>query len=70
MTFIPAWAESALTKASAHDVAAITLLREFYECWEALMAIPQDKVFKHKRETAAGVLREKAMALRAMKKHG
>ncbi len=67
--FIPAWAEEALgPKPTAHAMVEIALYKEFYEAWELFMAIPTDKVYKHKRDAAAGVLREKALTLRALRK--
>lgn len=65
--FIPAWAEEALTKPTAFDLAEFQVLQQFYEAWEGLHAIPNDKWHKKQKEEAALKLVEKATVLRRMK---
>lgn len=57
----------ALSKPSAFDLAEYQVLQRFYEAWEALHAIPNDKWRKKEKEEAALRLVEKATVLRCMK---
>lgn len=57
----------ALDKPSAFDLAEFQILRQFYEAWEALHRIPNDKHRRKQKEEAAQNLVEKAQVLRSMK---
>lgn len=53
--FIPAWAEAefAPKRAALDNSAELDLLREFYDCWRALHALPNDKLHRRQKERAA-----------------
>lgn len=48
------------------DLAELQVLREFYKRWEALHAIPRDKMHRKKSEEAAAALVSQAHILRRM----
>lgn len=64
---IPAWAGAALNKLTAHDQAELELLREFYNAFEELQAIPPDKMHKSQQREASLRLVEKAIYVRKFK---
>jgi hypothetical protein len=49
------------------DDSELLMLRSFYEAWEALHAIPNDRLHRNKAEHAAQALVDAAHALRAFK---
>ena len=65
--FVPKWAESALTKPKPFDFEELGLLRDFYEQWEALHAIPDEKAMRPKKIEAATKLVEKAHVIRSLR---
>jgi len=52
---IPGWADKALSH-PAHDAYEVEILRAFYAAWEALHAIPKDKMHRNMKEQAAADL--------------
>lgn len=64
--FVPAWAERELVRKDAFDKARFETLEAFYKRWEALHAIPNDKMHKKQKEEAAQALVEQAHILRRM----
>jgi flagellar hook-associated protein FlgK len=64
--YVPAWAERELAKKPAFDQAELDTLRAFYKAWEALHAIPKDKLHKKQAQEAAQTLVEQAHVLRRM----
>ncbi len=63
---VPEWAEKTLKRASPFDEAELQTLREFYTKWEALHAIPKDKLHRKQAEQAATELVNQAHILRRM----
>lgn len=58
--------EGSLERPSAFDLAEFQCLREFYKAWEALHAIPNDRMHRRQKEAAAQHLVERAHILRRM----
>lgn len=56
-----------MDKPSAFDLAEFHVLQQFYEVWEALHAIPNDKLHKKQKEEAARKILDKVLVLRRMK---
>lgn len=55
-----------LAKPRPFDEAELGTLREFYTAWEALHAIPRDKIHRKQAEEAAQALVNQAHVLRRM----
>jgi hypothetical protein len=64
--FVPAWAEKELKRPKPFDQAELDTLREFYQCWEGLHALPKDKLHRKQAEEAAVKLVQQAHILRRM----
>lgn len=64
--FVPSWAEKALARPRPFDQAELDTLRAFYKAWEALHAIPKDKIHKKQANEAAEALVNQAHILRRM----
>ena len=62
----PDWAADALKRPTPFNEAELMTLREFYTRWEALHAIPKDKLHRKQAEEAATKLVEQAHILRRM----
>ena len=62
---MPAWAERELEKPSSQ--VELEMLRHFFDSWEALHAIPNERGNRSKSEAAAQVLVDAAHAVRAMR---
>lgn len=66
--FIPSWAEKTLaTKKTAFDVAHYNALGDFYEAWEKMHSLPNDRLHKRELNEAAEDLVRKAHLLRRMR---
>ena len=65
--FIPSWAEDALAKPSTFDVALNSALSDFYEQWEHLHNLPNDKMHRRDSEEAAEELVRRAYVIRRMR---
>jgi len=65
MTFIPDWAEAQL-RGNAHVAVEHKMLREFFNAWQDLHSIPNDKLHRNKAERAAQALIDKAHAIERM----
>lgn len=67
--FVPAWAEEALAPKAmpAHDKAELAMLRAFYERWEALHAMANDKMHRSQKEELAQKVVEAAMVIRSIR---
>jgi hypothetical protein len=63
---IPKWAEYALGN-HVHAQAEIKMHREFFEAWEALHSLPNDKFHRHRAEQAAQKLVDIADAIRRLR---
>lgn len=64
--FVPKWAEQEFAKKEAFVTARLETLEAFYKAWEALHAIPPDKLNRKKKEQAAERLVSQAHILRRM----
>lgn len=64
---VPTWAERELSKAPAADVAELEMLRTFYDAWEDMHSIPNDKLHRNKKEAAAERLVGAAHTIRAFR---
>lgn len=62
---IPAWAEATL-RGQAHVAAEHLLLREFFDAWQDLHSLPNDKLHRHKSERAAQRLVDIARSIERM----
>lgn len=58
--FIPTWAEQALVRPTAFDVAENIALKDFFEAWQHLHSLPNDKMHRRQAEEAAQDLVSKA----------
>lgn len=63
--FIPAWAEKTLARNPIEP--ELSFLREFYDSWMAMHAIPNDKMHGKKREDAAKTVMENHKRLQRLK---
>lgn len=64
--FMPAWAELELA-GKDHAAAEIKLHREFFEAWETLHSIPNDRMHRNKAERAAQQLVDLAQTIKRMR---
>ena len=64
--FMPKWAEHQF-QSQAHREAEILMHREFFEAWEALHALPNDKLHRREAEQAAQKLVDIAQAIRRLR---
>lgn len=64
--FVPEWADKSLKRPTPFDEAELQTLRDFYTKWEALHAIPKDKMHRKQAEDAAQQLVDQAHILRRM----
>lgn len=64
--YVPEWAARELERKNAFDIARMETLERFYKCWEALHAIPNDKMHNRQKEEAAQALVDQAHILRRM----
>lgn len=62
---IPSWAESHLRGAN-HVAAEHKLLREFFNAWQELHSLPNDKLHRNKAERAAQNLVDIARSIERM----
>ncbi len=67
MTFIPAWAADALSKATATDLEELALLREFFDLWEMFHAMPDGKKGSKQGQAIGKELMDKVAVLRRFK---
>jgi len=65
----PAWAEKALEKPSAFNLAELDLLREFFDAWVELHALKRDKLHQNKADALAKQMVEKSQSIRIMRGH-
>jgi hypothetical protein len=64
--FVPKWAAVSLeNKATAE--AEISLHRDFFDAWEAMHAVPKDKLHRPKAEQAAQKLVDIAQCIRRLR---
>lgn len=68
MVFVPQWAKAELDSPSV--AAELEVLREFFDCWEALHAIPHDKLHRKQLEQAAQRLTDAAQSVRSFRDVG
>ncbi len=64
--FIPKWVEYQL-QSEAHRSAEIQLHRDFFDAWEHLHSIPNDKLHRPKSEAAAQRLCEIAATIQRLR---
>ncbi len=64
--FVPAWAEYELGDKTTAKL-EIQMHREFFEAWEALHSIPNDKLHRNKAEQAAQKLVDISHAIKRLR---
>ncbi len=63
---MPTWAEHQL-QSQAHRDAEIQMHRDFFDAWEALHALPNDKLHRRQAEQAAQKLVDFAQAIKRLR---
>lgn len=64
--FMPKWAEHQF-QTEEHRNAEILMHRDFFDAWEALHALPNDKLHRHRAEQAAQKLVDIAQAIKRLR---
>lgn len=65
--FVPSWAEQALARPSAFDIAENIALKDFFDAWQHLHSLPNDKLHRRQAEEAAQDLVSKAQLVKRMR---